>query len=424
MTDTTTEIDQDSGWSARRKARVRAALEVLAGQSTYISTNDLQELVAERVPLMEYDMSQTSSKATRAWIDLRWNLSAMNNGGWVQMSSPGIRITHQGRNALATFSDPEDFTKASEPFYNRWDEARKIAPSPLPADPAVEIVHPGEEAAHAYRSVHTLLSAWRSGDSALNPGHSAWTSANAETLVEYLATVDRPVPTTLDGLTDDDARLLAAEGLALVLVAFRDVPGVDRRRAMRNVLLPHSNPPGLPHVLSGDMEHGLVGGGKRLAAEPLALLAILGRILLHWWRAADSERQRAWEDPWAFRDLVRAGAGDDDVVASLLCVLAHPGAFTTLLRREDRDSVLAAFGEDVDLTPSGDAEQDLRDLTVALQQREGGRGVDYFQAPYVQRWRGEEQGHRGRGWSAARSISRTGCPAGSSRASSRSRSAG
>ena len=54
----------------------------------------------------------------------------------------------------------------------------------------------------------------------------------------------------------------------------------------------------------------------------------------------------------------------DDRVASLLCLLAHPGSFTTLLRQADRERVVEVFGEQL-ASPSGDLERDLKAITLS-----------------------------------------------------------
>jgi len=132
-------------------------------------------------------------------------------------------------------------------------------------------------------------------------------------------------------------------------------------------------PPGLPWQISADLEQGFVHGGKALIAAPIAMLQSIARILNHWWAQPQTIRDLAWTDPWAFRDLVSGLAGVDDRVASLLCLVAHPASFTTLLRRADRERVVEVFADRLQSARS-DLVRDLKTITVVLQAEHGGKG--------------------------------------------------
>jgi 5-methylcytosine-specific restriction enzyme B len=69
------QVKPDPEWNARGRRRLRAALEVMAGQSAPISLQTLREAVADAVPLAEYDVSTTKTGSMRAWNDLGWYLT-------------------------------------------------------------------------------------------------------------------------------------------------------------------------------------------------------------------------------------------------------------------------------------------------------------------------------------------------------------
>ncbi|MBI1377783.1 MAG: AAA domain-containing protein, partial [Frankiales bacterium] len=214
----------------------------------------------------------------------------------------------------------------------------------------------------------------------------AWTAASTERLAQFLAAQTQASPSELQGLDDDAARLLAAEAFALLLGPLSDMVGSTKRSRVRSPLLLASDPPGLPRQLSADLEHGFVRAGKSFQADPFARLRALLTVLTHWWSVPTSRRDTAWTDPWAFRDLV-SEAQADPRVAAMLCLAAHPNQFTTVLAPEDRLSIVEAFGDRLAST-TGDTDKDLRDIVLALQAENDGRGVDLDAPPWSTAWSG------------------------------------
>lgn len=89
-----------------------------------------------------------------------------------------------------------------------------------------------------------------------------------------------------------------------------------------------------------------------------------------------------------FRDVLSEVPGVDVRVVSLLCVLAHPSAFTTVLDPDDRRRVVDAFGDRM-TAPTADVERDLLHIVLALQAENGGQGVDLDAPPWSSAWRGQ-----------------------------------
>lgn len=386
---------QDAEWTQRYRARMRAALEVLGEQSEPLRLTELQDLVAERVPLNDYDASVTASGAVRAWNNLGWNLTTIcEHAGWLHATTEaGFRLTREGRQALTTYSDGMAMYDAAIEAYQAWDAARNEQLPDVVADPDTDVLHGGSGAAHVLRACTPVLTAWRTGDSAFSPGTPAWSAAAVSALRTYLDAAPQPTAATLPKLDDVAARTLAAEALVLLVGPFSDMVGSTKRSRVRNPLMPAVDPPGLPWQLSADLEQGFVHGGKALIAVPVAMLQSFARLLDHWWSQPTESREKAWTDPWAFRDLVSDIPDVDERVASLLCLLAHPRSFTSVLRRDDRARIVSTFGKQLDSTP-GDVERDLKSVTLMLQAEQGGKPVRYDTSPLLQQWSQDVEGSR------------------------------
>jgi 5-methylcytosine-specific restriction enzyme B len=387
---------QDSEWTQRYRTRMREALQVLAEQPQPMRITDLQDEVAERVPLNGYDESVTNSGAVRAWNNLGWNLTTIcEHAGWLHATTEaGFRLSREGRQALGTYTGGMAMYDAALAAYQAWDAARTEQLPDLDADPNTDVLHGGSGAAHVMRACTPVLTAWRAGDSAFSPGTPVWTAATATALRTYLDAAPQPTPATLPGLDDLAARTLAAEALVLLVGPFSDMVGSTKRSRVRNPLMLAVDPPGLPWQISADLEQGFVQGGKALIAVPVAMLQACARLLEHWWSQPEELREAAWNDPWAFRDLVGPAADVDERVTSLLCLLAHPSSFTSVLRRTERERIVTALaGEHLD-APTGDVERDLKTITLALQAQQGGKPVRYDTAPLLQQWSQDVEGSR------------------------------
>lgn len=389
---------QDPDWPKRCRTRLRAALEVLGEHQDPIQTTELQELAAGRVPLNDYDSSLTATGAVRAWNNFGWNLTTTyEHAGWLHATSDGgFRLTREGRGALSSHPDPMALYDAAVQGYQAWDVARNEPLPDLPATPESDVLHSGAGAAHSMRACTPVLNAWRSLDSAFSPGSPIWSPATTTTLRKYLDGAPRPLASTLPGLDDLGARTLAAEALVLLVGPFSDMVGSTKRSRVRNPLIPAVDPPGLPWQLSADLEQGFVHGGKALIATPVTMLESFVRLLDHWWSQPQDTRDAAWADPWAFRDLVSGVPDVDDRVASLGCLLAHPRSFTTVLRVTDRQHIVEVFTDRLE-SAAADVEKDLKSITLALQDDQGGKPVRYDTAPLLQQWSQEVEGG-GRAW--------------------------
>jgi 5-methylcytosine-specific restriction protein B len=358
-------------------------------------TAELQELVAQRVPLNDYDKSLTVSGDVRAWNHLRWNLTTTyEHAGWLHVTTEaGFRLTREGRAALKTYADGMAMYNAANHDYQAWDSARSEQLPDVKADASTDILHGGSGAAHVMRACCPVITAWRKGDSAFSRGTPVWSAATASALSKYLESAAQSTPPTLPGLEDSTARTLAAESLVLLIAPFSDLRGSTKRTRVRNPLMPALDPPGLPWRLSADLDHGFVHGGSALAGAPVALLQSCARLLNHWWSQPSDRREKAFTDPWAFRDLVTGVPDVDERIGSLLCLVTHPKSFTSILRRSEREQIVSAFASLLE-SPTGDLECDLKTITLALQAQQGGKSVHYDTAPVLQQWSQKIEGNR------------------------------
>ncbi|NPD06525.1 AAA domain-containing protein [Nocardioides sp. zg-1308] len=386
-----TDLKPDVDWPARYRLRLREAMVVLAEQDE--PTADVFTPAAERVPLTAYDASLTKSGKGRASINLGWNLTTIiEHAGWLHATSEGgYRLTREGRAALERLRDPQELYDEANTSYSTWDEVRKAALDEPTADPSTDILHTGS--GHARLAVEPVLEAWRTGGSAFVPNGAVWTEPSARELAAYLASTPSTaqITATMPGLESLSARVLASEALVLLVGPLSDMVGSTKRSRVRNPLVPPVDPPGLPWELSAHLEQGFVHGGQALIATPMAMLASFVDILVAWFERPVEERAAAWDDPWLFRDLVTSPSGVDGRVAALLCVVVHPGSFTTILRPADRAAIVEALATDADQV-TGDVEKDLKTITLRLQGESGGAPVRYDQAPLVQAWSDAEGG--------------------------------
>jgi len=350
---------QDAQWTQRCRTRLREALVVLGEQDHPLRIAEIQDLVAARVPLNEYDATLTASGAVRAWVNLAWNLTTnCEHAGWLHATSEaGFRLTRDGRSALAAYPDPLRMFDAAHETYQAWDAARNEQLPGIAAFPETDVLHAGSGAAHVLRACQPVLEAWRSGDSALSPGATVWNAGATAELRDYLERAPQPAPSTLPRLEGGSARTLAAEALVLLL------------------------------------EQGFVHGGKALIAAPVQMLQSFVQVLTHWWGQSDEQRSAAWNDPWRFRDLVSDAPDVEERVAALLCFVAHPASFTTVLRRADRERLVEVFADRLE-SPTSDLEKDLKAITLVLQAEQDNSSVRYDTAPLLQQWSQDVEGNR------------------------------
>ncbi|MFJ2151936.1 AAA family ATPase [Streptomyces microflavus] len=248
------------------------------------------------------------------------------------------------------------------------------------------------------------------GQSAFQPEVAAWTDATASDLRARF--VDRPDTSTDTFLVKlrrqladapDETIVLAAELLFVNMAPL--VPeqiGLPKKlEILREVLSwaggrPLDVPPGLEPALKGFL-HGGQGFLNYRWAQFQILVLLVERLA----GTRQPERKALLEDPWRFRDLCFAiqdsvGHKKGRAQIHVLLFALFPDTFQPIASAHHKHEILKAFAEELP-EPSGNDDKDLLELSRTLEVQIG-RPVDFYDEPWVGRWREGAVQHEQRGW--------------------------
>ncbi|MFD8438138.1 AAA family ATPase [Streptomyces microflavus] len=247
------------------------------------------------------------------------------------------------------------------------------------------------------------------GKSAFQPEVAAWTDATASDLRARF--VDRPDTSTDTFLVKlrrqladapDETIVLAAELLFVNMAPL--VPeqiGLPKKLGiLREVLSwagrPLDVPPGLEPALKGFL-HGGQGFLNYRWAQFQILVLLVERLA----GTPQPERKALLEDPWRFRDLCFAiqdsvGHKKGRAQIHVLLFALFPDTFQPIASAHHKHEILKAFTEELP-DPSGNDDKDLLELSRTLEVQIG-RPVDFYDEPWVGRWREGAVQHEQRGW--------------------------
>ncbi|MEU1125905.1 AAA family ATPase [Streptomyces sp. NPDC005899] len=249
----------------------------------------------------------------------------------------------------------------------------------------------------------------RSGMSSFQPDLAAWTAATASDLRARF--VDRPDESSdtflvklRRQLTDapDEAIVLAAEllfvnmaplvpeqiGLRKKLEILREVLSwADRRMDVRPEMEPALK--------------GFLHGGQGFLNYRWAQFQILVLLVERLARTECSEREELFSDPWRFRALcfgIQDAVGHKKGRAQIHVLLftLFPDDFQPIASAHHKHEILNAFADELP-DPTGNDDKDLLTLSRALEVQIG-RPVDFYDEPWVGRWRKGAVQHEQRGW--------------------------
>lgn len=387
----TSDLDKKS----RLRARVRALLEVLARHPQGRVWSDAWAEVTKLVPTTPEDLETTSTGAPRGENDLQWQLTNLDRAGWI-LRLPRLRITRQGQKALEEGGVEVRARAAAR--YATWDKHRERAKAPLPA-PSIEVVsselvplHDGEDEVLA-AALQILTDGLRAGGSAFAPGRPVWASSTVDELYEaFVLRPDSSGASFHDKLTgqlagaSDDAVLLVAELMAVQMLPLADFKPTAKRRRINDVLALMDSPVGMPLRVSGAMDGAVFNGSLSFKTLMWRTLSTGIEVARAWWRLDDAARERAWQDPWAWRDLL-ADAQGDTIPSALaeLRYLLHPRDFAPIISVQHQKAIRDAFIDRIDGVASDDLHRDLRAIIVAEQQRVGGP-VEWYEPERKALW--------------------------------------
>lgn len=381
--------------SERREARLRQLMIELSLEPQGLSWGDAWKRILEVLPAVPEDLEKNETGGVKGETEVRWWTTNLDKAGWVLTVSPRYRLTAAGRAALERWPDAAGLAAEASAQYKAWQNL-KAPPDGGPATSLTEgiaLTTAGERVIHVASSA-LLHDGLRSGGSAFDPGRAVWSSKVVDELhAAFVGHPDlRPKVNFVDKLAgqiaqaSDDAILLAAEILATLLLPLSDWKPDTKRLRVKAVLALMREPVHLSQVVSAAMDYGAFNGSLAFKTGIWRALTTTIEFARAWWRLNDSGRDRAWSDPWAWRDLTESLEGDTTPSArALLRYLRHPDAFLPIISSGDRREIREAFSDEISAV-TGDLDRDLRDITIALQERSGAP-VDYYAEPFVERWK-------------------------------------
>ncbi|MFC8230332.1 AAA family ATPase [Streptomyces sp. NPDC057287] len=248
-----------------------------------------------------------------------------------------------------------------------------------------------------------------SGKSAFQPELAAWTDGTASDLRARF--VDRPDESSDTFLVKlrrqladapDETIVLAAELLFVNMAPL--VPeqiGLPKKLQILREVLSWAD-----HHLDVDQDmtpalKGFLHGGQGFLNYRWAQFQILVLLVERLAGTERPERQALLEDPWRFRALcfeIQDSVGHKKGRAQIHVLLftLFPGDFQPIASAHHKHEILKAFADELP-APTGNDDKDLLTLSGALEAQTG-QTVDFYDEPWVGRWRKGAVQHEQRGW--------------------------
>ncbi|MFF5479347.1 McrB family protein [Streptomyces sp. NPDC012935] len=249
-----------------------------------------------------------------------------------------------------------------------------------------------------------------SGQSALAPELESWTAATASDLrARFVDQPDSSSDTFLVKLRRQlDGAPAATIALAAELLFVNMAPLVPEQIGIRKklqILDEVLSWAGLDAtVIDVDLETSLAGflhGGQGFLNYRWAQFQILVLLVERIAARPLPEREALLDDPWALRDEcldVQRSVGHKKGRAQIHVLLytLFPDTFQPIASAYHKQEIVKAFADELP-QPSGDDDRDLLDLRRTLEEQTGER-VDFYDEPWVRRWRAGAVEHEQRGW--------------------------
>lgn len=231
------------------------------------------------------------------------------------------------------------------------------------------------------------------GDSLFSPGRPVWSKRVVEDL--YHRFVEPPrlegesfpemVERKLRGAPDETIQLLA-ELLFLHLLAPSNMGMLSKKVLLLRVLGVASEPIAFPDKLEAALGGGFANVGRAYVAYRDRQINWLVRVLRAWKELLTRSKQKALENPWAFRDI----ADSVPILSAYsqrnaLLHLAFPTTFEPIVSRTHKQQIVDAFADEIP-ERSGDVDRDLLILRRHLEAEHKGP-VDFYSGDLVKLWR-------------------------------------
>lgn len=110
--------------SQRGGERIRALLAVLAEVPDGMAARDVIAAVEQRIGLTEHEAGEFSSGGRRFDRLLRFETIELVKCGWLVKEAGTWRITPEGVDALAAYTDPEELRRVARRGYAEWQRGR------------------------------------------------------------------------------------------------------------------------------------------------------------------------------------------------------------------------------------------------------------------------------------------------------------
>ncbi|RFA13918.1 hypothetical protein B7R21_07610 [Subtercola boreus] len=352
------------------------------------------QTIIERVPLLPEEAERTSpGRNIRGMTNYTFASDHLVNAEYLVKVQRGVwEITPAGRAALdAAAADPTSLY-AEATRLSRIEQLRRGEE----LDEALQsTIVPPDDRARAIRAAARLFTerGLRDLDSVFVPGRQAWRADVIKELAEGFR--DQPVVVgsgyadkLLVQLRDvsDDAKLLMAEIVAWHVLPLEKPGEIKKRARIQQIIQTMNDPVIIPADIDQALKSWSFDAGRGIGAEIDRGLAMIVNGLQLWIDLDADDRQEALDNPWAWRDFVTSIPGTPfPTQRNELLYLVHPESFGEVVAPEHRLAIRNTFIGEIGESATGDLDQDLRLLTIALQVKEHGPAL-YYREPLREIW--------------------------------------
>lgn len=385
-------VDND----VKRAARARVSLEILKelGVDEYVPVLDLWQQTVARMPLTEHELELGSKGRPRGEADWRWASEDLSSAGWIRKHPSGSglwAITDDGVDALEQFEGDAVFQEATRRYAVKRAALREEMEEGLGRGWVAANAAQRRVLAAADVIVQEGL---RKGFSAFAPGREIWSASNITRLHRLWSDAEKTegkdfvenLALQLDDASDDE-KLLMAELVAVQLLPIAGAIGHARKRArVEAVLELMEHKVEIPRVFDEAFGGGTFNPGPAMALHVNNAVTILLSVLQRWADASDEEQEAALADPRRWRDLVFSANGDAFPTQRwALLYLVHPSYFGPVVSSDDRRKIREAFIGEIGGAISDDPDEDLRQIVIALQEKDQ-RPASFYTEPLKSKW--------------------------------------
>lgn len=247
----------------------------------------------------------------------------------------------------------------------------------------------------------------------LGPGLRREGSVFDSDVVTWTAETARALDRALDAASTDGTfrdrlvRQLAGQPRAVVLLAaelcfVQRLPLVNvlpqtKQRLLQDILDVLDDKPPVPEqVVDALHTLGVFNGGQGFNQQIPQHVQWLCRFIALWDGLAEDAREKALDDPWAFRARALEVGDDGAPIRNSLLGLVWPTYFERIVSAADKQSIHEAFGAAL-IDPSGDVDRDLLALRDRLDP-DGHLDIDWYTSPWREEWRAPKAVIERRGW--------------------------